>query len=151
MRGRDTTMKTALSFAVLTSLFCSTAAFADLKAPDQGTMNVTVVDSNGNVVPDAPIYIYGIQRTHFMGGGDVPGSTTFAMKEGEYRISSAMIKKSGEDIDRYSSNEARITVAAGDHVSVVLTLNPIHNPDQDAASYASLHVAALPGNQFNNN
>jgi plastocyanin len=144
-------MKSALSLTILTSLFCSTVTFAEVKAPDQGTMNVTVVDSNGNVVSDAPIYIYGVKRTHFVGGADVPGSSTFAMNEGEYRISSAMIQKSGDIVDRFASNEARITVAAGDHVSVVLTLKPIHNAEQDTASYATLHVAGLPGNQFNNN
>jgi hypothetical protein len=86
-----------------------------------------------------------------VGGADIPGTTTFSMKEGEYRISSALIKKTGDDIDRYASNEAHVSVVSGDNVTVVLTLKPVENPDQQALSYGTLHVAGIPGSLISNN
>ena len=74
-------MKIALSLAILTSLFCSTISYADVTAPEQGTVQVTVVDENGAVVNEAPVYIYGAKRSQFVRGADVPGSTTFTMKD----------------------------------------------------------------------
>ena len=143
-------MKTLISLATLTTLLCSTVVYSAPVA-DQGTLNITVLDEHGQVVPDAPVYIYGESRTHFVGGADIPGTTTFSMKEGTYRVSSALIKKTGDYIDRFASNEARVSVVAGDNVSLVLTLKPLENADQQVESYATLHVAAIPGNLFNNN
>jgi len=142
-------MKTLISLAGLTTLICGTLVYASPN-PDQGTVNITVVDEHGTVVPDAPVYIYGEYRTHFVGGADIPGTTTFSMKEGEYRVSSALIKKNGEDFDRFASNEAHVSIVAGDNVSLVLTLKPLSNPDQQAESYGTLHVAGLPGVLTNN-
>ncbi len=147
-------MKKALRLAILSSLFCSTVVFAEgITAPVQGTLHVTVIDEHGAVVPEAPVYIYGSKKSQFLGGADVPGSTTFTMKEGEYRISSAMVRKSSEDvIDRFASNEARVKVVAGDNVSVILTLKSLNSPEQLALqSYAMVHIAELPGNQYHNN
>jgi hypothetical protein len=151
MRGRDT-MKNALSLAMLTGLFCSSVVFAEPVLPQAGTVNVTVIDENGAVVSDAPVYIYGAKRSHFVGGADVPGSTTFTMKEGVYRISSALVKRSEDMIDRFASNEALVNVVAGDNVSVVLTLKALENLDTPRpVSYASIHMAEVPGNMFYNN
>src|SRR6185312_12558682 len=75
-----------------------------------GTLNVTVVDENGTVVQDAPVYIYGEHKTHFVGGKDVPGSMTFEMQPGDYKISSALIRKNGEYLDRFASHEAHVQV-----------------------------------------
>ena len=51
------------------------------------------------------------------------------MTEGTYRISSALVKKSANDeIDRYASSEAHVSVIAGDNVSVILTLKPLEYP-----------------------
>src|SRR5438477_2984498 len=131
MKGSDQ-MKSVLSLAILTSLFCGSLAYADsdLNASQQGTVNITVMDENGNVVQDAPVYIYGPHKSQFIGGKDVPGTTTLTMKEGEYRFSSAVVKKTGDDIDRYASNEAQVQVVAGDNVSIILTLKPIKTEDQ---------------------
>lgn len=62
-------MKRALSVAVL-SLTCSTSLFAGsyLNSANEGTVNITVVDETGKVVQDAPVYIYGEHKTHFVGG-----------------------------------------------------------------------------------
>jgi hypothetical protein len=138
-------MKNALRLAIAASLFCSPVVFADVTAPENGTVRVTVMDEHGAVVPDAPVYIYGEHRTHFVGGADVPGSTTFAMKEGDYRISAALIKRTGDYVDRYASSEAHINVAAGDNVAIVLTLRPVEVPeDQKAEAYGTMHVAGIP-------
>jgi hypothetical protein len=144
-------MKTIFTLAMLMTLTCGSWVRADIRSQEQGTLNVTVVDENGAVVNDAPVYIYGEHRTHFVGGTDVPGTTTFSMKEGKYRVSSALIKRSGDDIDRYASNEAHLDVVAGDNVTVVLTLKPLRNPEQQPQSYATLHVAGIPSNLLMNN
>ncbi|OGR89428.1 MAG: hypothetical protein A2992_03390 [Elusimicrobia bacterium RIFCSPLOWO2_01_FULL_59_12] len=147
-------MKNALSLAILASLFCGTSASAEstVLAPEEGTVQVTVLDVNGGVVAEAPVYIYGEKRSQFVGGADIPGTTTFSMKEGTYRISSALIRRAADDVlDRFASNEAHVNVVAGDHVSVILTLKSLENPEQRALSYATLHVAELPGNLFYNN
>ena len=144
-------MKTILTLTMLMTLTCGSWVRADIRSQSQGTLNVTVVDENGAVVADAPVYIYGEHRTRFVGGADIPGTTTFTMKEGKYRISSALIKRSGDDIDRFASNEAHLAVVAGDNVSVVLTLKPVANPEQQPQSYATLHVAGIPTNLLMNN
>lgn len=146
-------MKNALKVVILSSLFCSTVAFAEsLTAPVQGTLHVTVIDENGAVVPEAPVYIYGAKKSQFVGGADIPGSTTFTMKEGTYRISSALVRKSADVIDRFASNEAAVKVVAGDNVSVILTLKALATPEQQLPqSYAMLHIADVPGNQYHNN
>ena len=147
-------MKSVLSLALLTGIFCTAVLQAETpaQAPDQGTVRITVIGADGKVIPDAPVYIYGEHRTHFVGGSEVPGSTTFAMNEGTYKISSAMVQKNGDEIDRYASNEAHISVIAGENVSLILTLRPMDTPaDQQPESYAELHVAGIPGNLFTNN
>src|SRR5215510_12896344 len=73
-----------------------------------GTLNITVIDENGAVVPEAPVYIYGENKTKFMGGKDVPGTTTFSMPAGTYKISSAIVKQSNGYYDRFASHEAHI-------------------------------------------
>ena len=94
-----------------------------------GTVNITVLDENGALVPDAPVYIYGEHKTKFVGGKEVPGTTTLTMPTGSYRISSALVKKTGDYMDRFSSHEAHIDVIAGDNAVVVLTLRPIDDAD----------------------
>jgi hypothetical protein len=103
-----------------------------------GTLNITVIDENGVMVPEAPVYIYGENKTKFTGGKDVPGSTTLTMPAGTYRISSAIVKKTGDYLDRFASHEAHIQVIAGDNTVLVLKLMPI-NPAE------SLTFAELKG------
>ena len=91
-----------------------------------GTVNITVLDENGALVPDAPVYIYGEHKTRFVGGKEVPGTTTLSMPAGDYRISSALMKKTGEYFDRFASHEAHVQVVAGDNTVLVLTLKPIN-------------------------
>ena len=109
------------------------------------------MDQHGVVVEDAPVYIYGAKKGQFLSAADIPGSTTFTMKEGRYSISSALVKRSGEYVDRFASNEAHIQVVAGDNVSIVLRLAPVENPEHQAVSYGTLHMAGLPGNLLINN
>lgn len=92
-----------------------------------GTVNITVLDENGALVPDAPVYIYGEQKTKFIGGKDVPGTTTLVMPAGNYRISSAIVKKTGDYLDRFASHEAHVEVVSGDNTVVVLTLKPLND------------------------
>jgi hypothetical protein len=123
----------------------SVSSYAD-SIPDKtqlGTLHITVVNEEGNVVPEAPVYIYGEHKTHFVGGNDVPGTVTFTMKEGDYRISSAMIRKSGDYIDRYASPEAHVRVVAGDNVSVILMLKQIEGT-AGLVSYATLKRIGVP-------
>lgn len=90
-----------------------------------GTLNITVLDESGAVVEEAPVYIYGEHKTRFVGGKDVPGTTTLTMPAGHYRISSAVIKKTGDYLDRFASHEAHIQVVPGDNTVVVLKLIPL--------------------------
>jgi opacity protein-like surface antigen len=130
-------MKNLLAVAALTVSLSGVAAFA-AQPENVGTVNITVLDENGALVPDAPVYIYGEQKTKFTGGKDVPGTTTLTMLSGNYRISSAIVKKTGDYLDRFASNEAHIQVIPGDNTVVVLTLKPL----EDAVAsigYAELH------------
>jgi len=118
-------MKTLPFIAGLILMLSGVAAYAS-QAESVGTVNVTVLDENGALVPDAPVYIYGEHKTHFIGGKEVPaGTTTLAMPAGEYRISSALMKKSGDYCDRFASHEAHIRVVPGDNTVLVLTLKPL--------------------------
>jgi len=129
-------MKKILALLTLTVILNGAAAYAaELENID--TVNITVLDENGSVIPDAPIYIYGEHKTHFVGGKDIPGTTTLSMAAGHYRISSAVIKRTGDYLDRFSSHEAHVEVVSGDNTVVVLKLMPIDN------TLASIGMAEL--------
>ena len=108
-----------------------------------GTVNITVLDENGVLVPDAPVYIYGEHKTRFVGGKEVPGTTTLLMPAGDYRISSALMKKTGEYFDRFASHEAHVRVVAGDNTVLVLTLKPI-NAGVDSLGDTELAKIGVP-------
>src|SRR5437879_1330886 len=82
-----------------------TSLYAANREP--GNVQVTVVDENGNLVNDANVYIFG---KGFIGGKVVKGSETFELPAGDYKISSAVTRKTRqieaaapENIDRYAS------------------------------------------------
>ena len=140
-------MKTTLTTIALTLSLCG-AAFA-VTPENSGTVNITVLDENGAVVTDAPVYIYGEHKTRFVGGKEIPGTTTFSMPAGTYRISSALAKKTGNYFDRFASHEAHIQVVPGDNTVIVLTLRPI---DDTVASlgYAQLKSMGVPSDLARN-
>jgi hypothetical protein len=119
-------MKKILALAVLTVTLSGISAFG-VQPENSGTLNITVLDENGAIVQDAPIYIYGENKTKFVGGKDIPGTTTLSMTAGTYRISSAIIKKTGDYLDRFASHEAHVEVMPGDNTVVVLKLMAIDN------------------------
>jgi len=118
--------KTTLIFVLAVTL-SGIAAYAGQPA-ETGTVNITVLDESGALVPVAPVYIFGENKTRFVGGKEVPGTATLTMPAGCYRISSAIVKKTGDYFDRYSSHEAHIEVIPGDNTVVVLTLRPLESP-----------------------
>jgi hypothetical protein len=120
-------MKKILLLMILTVAFAGAAAYA-LAPENSGTINITVLDENGALVPDAPIYIYGEHKTRFVGGKEIPGTTTLSMPSGSYRISSALVKKTGDYLDRFASHEAHVEVVPGDNAVIVLTLRPLEDP-----------------------
>ena len=127
----------ALGLGMGSSLYAGT-----LDRAQEGTLQVTVLDANGKVVENAPVYIYGEHKTHFVGGKDIPGSATLDMPAGEYKISSALIRKTGDYIDRFASHEAHVRVIPGDNVSVILTLTELQDPTP-ALTYSALrHMGA---------
>ena len=103
-----------------------------------GTVNITILDENGALVPDAPVYIYGENKTKFVGGKEVPGTITLTMLAGSYRISSALVKKTGDYVDRFASHEAHVDVVPGDNTVVVLTLRPLGDAVA-SIGFAELH------------
>jgi hypothetical protein len=119
-------MKNAILAAALIVTVSGIAAYA-AEPENVGSVNITVIDENGAVVPDAPVYIYGEHKTKFIGGKDIPGTTTLMMQAGTYRISSAIVKKTGDYLDRFASHEAHIEVVPGDNTVVVLKLMPIED------------------------
>jgi hypothetical protein len=121
---------------ILLAAFTATTAWAH-QAENLGTVNITVLDENGALVPDAPVYIYGENKTHFVGGKDIPGTTTLSMAAGEYRVSSAIVKKNGEYLDRFASHEAHIQVIPGDNTVIVLTLKSL-DPGIETLGYTEL-------------
>jgi hypothetical protein len=108
-----------------------------------GTLQVTVLDENGQLVNEAPVYIYGEHKTKFVGGKEIPGTTTLEMPAGHYRLSTAIVRKSGEYLDRYASHEAHVRVVEGDNASIILTLRPLSDP-MSSISYAELHKIGVP-------
>jgi flagellar hook assembly protein FlgD len=140
-------MKNAILILALTVTLSGMAAYA--AGPlNVGTVNITVVDENGALVPDAPVYIYGEHKTKFVGGKDVPGTTTLSMPAGSYRISAAVVKKTADYIDRFASHEAHIEVVPGDNTTVVLTLKPLGDAIA-GIGYAELQKMGVPAPAFN--
>jgi len=134
-------MKKLLTIAIAFAAFNGAALWA---SDDRtlATVQITVLDENGALVQDAPVYIYGTQKTRFVGGKEVPGSTTMAMPAGTYRISSAIVKRNGDYRDRFASHEANIRVEEGDNASVILTLRPIDDPTS-SVTYAELRKIGI--------
>jgi len=119
-------MKNLLAAAIL-ALVCGGSVQAKSVQP-MGTLNVTVLDENGALVPSAPVYIYGDKKTHFIGGKNIPGTATLDMPAGTYRISAAIIRKTGDYTDRFASPEAFVEVVAGDNSVVTLHLRSLDDP-----------------------
>jgi hypothetical protein len=135
-------MKKILSILTLVLTLGSPFAYAGSNEV-LGTLNVTVLDENGVPVQDAPIYIYGEHKTKFVGGKEIPGTVTLTMPAGDYRVSSALVKKTGEYFDRYVSHEAHVAVVSGDNTVVVLTLKPLE-PTFESIGLADLRKIGLP-------
>lgn len=112
-------------------------------SPKVGTLNISVLDENGAMVQDAPVYIYGEHKTRFVGGKEIPGTTTLTMPAGQYRISTALIRKTGEYLDRFASHEAHVSVVPGDNTVVILTLLPVDDP-LNHIDYAELKRIGVP-------
>lgn len=108
-----------------------------------GTLQITVLDENGQLVQDAPVYIYGEHKTKFVGGKEIPGTTTLEMQPGDYRVSTALIKHTGDYVDRFASHEAHVKVVEGDNTSLILTLLPIQDP-MSSISYAEVQKMGVP-------
>jgi len=68
-----------------------------------------------------------------VGGKEIPGTATLSIPAGTYRISSAIMRKTGEYYDRFASREAHIQVVAGDNTVVTLHLKAIEDPSLAAA------------------
>lgn len=133
------TLKQTLALSLVGIALSASSSFAaSIKDDKIGTLNVTVVDQNGAVVSEAPVYIYGEHKTHFIGGKEIPGTNTFTMAAGEYRISTALVKRTGDYTDRFASHEAHIQVLEGDNTCVILTLRPINDP-MGSLTYAEVH------------
>jgi len=141
-------MKKIFAVAGLTITLTGIAAFA-FQPGDSGTVNITVLDENGALVPDAPVYIYGEQKTKFVGGKEVSGTTTLSMPAGHYRISSAIVKKTGDYLDRFSSHEAHVEVVPGDNIVIVLTLKPLADAVA-SIGYAELNKMGVSGETARN-
>ena len=60
------------------------------------------------------------------------------MPAGTYKVSSAIIKKTGDYLDRYASHEAHIEVMPGDNTVVILKLMAIDNAVA-SIGYTELH------------
>jgi len=130
-------MKKTFIFAALFTILSGASAWA-VHLNTEGTINITVVDENGTIVPDAPLYIYGENKTHFVGGREISGSTMLSMPAGTYKISSAIVKKTGDYLDRFASHEAHIEVIPGDNTSIVLTLRAINEDGMEGLGVAEL-------------
>jgi hypothetical protein len=134
-------MKTLFSLAAV--MLTAANLYAASSNEKIGTVQVTVLDENGALVADAPIYIYGEHKTRYTGGKEIPGTTTLTMPAGNYRFSTALIKRTGEYIDRFASHEAHVQVVDGDNTSVILTLRPINDP-MSTINYAELKKIGIP-------
>ena len=135
-------MKKILPIVTLALILGSPLAYAASKEMP-GTLNVTVLDENGVPVQDAPVFIYGEHKTKFVGGKEIPGTITLTMPAGNYRVSSALVKKTGEYFDRFVSHEAHVAVEPCDNTVVVLTLKPLE-PTFESIGLAELHKIGIP-------
>jgi hypothetical protein len=147
--GRGGVKNQTLKFGMAVLAVAVGLSSAQAAVKPVGTMHVTVVDENGAVVENAPVYIYGEHKTKFVGGKEIDGSSTLTMPAGNYRVSTALIRHSGEYLDRYASHEAHIQVVEGDKTSVILTLRPLQDPTA-AISFAELNKIGVPSSIVRN-
>src|SRR5262245_1259052 len=138
---KNLTLTTSLALSLLITV--SSLYAAGSPNEHSATLTLTAVDEHSAVVPDAPVSISGEHKTRFVGGKEIPGTTTMSMAQGDYRISSAIIKKTGDYLDRFASHEAHVHVTEGDNTTVVLHLRPINDPDT-SLSYAEVHKMGVP-------
>ena len=121
-------LKTQVVLAMAAALFCGVSSASAVSLPNGGTLNITILDENGALVPNAPVYIFGEAKTKFIGGKEIPGTATLDMPAGTYRVSSAIMRKTGEYYDRFASREAHVEVVAGDNTVVILHLSALEAP-----------------------
>lgn len=114
----------------LAACVLGTVPAMSVSIPTIGTLNVTIVDENGALI-NAPVYIYGEAKTKFVGGKDIQGSETLDIPAGTYRISSALMRKTGEYYDRFASREAHVQIVPGDNTVVTLHLQSLQAMDAE--------------------
>ncbi len=84
-----------------------------------GSLHIEVIDTEGNLTSEAPVYIFGAgapQLTDLRGGDTVP------LPEGIYDIVSARVLRSENGFTREMSAVGRVMITDGDQTSVVLPL-----------------------------
>ena len=87
-----------------------------------GAAQITVVNSSGGPVLDAPIYIFGQYVPEI---GDLRSGDTVQLPEGDYDLSAAWIQRTNEGIIPQVSPRAHIHITPGDTVSVILPLTSV--------------------------
>ena len=117
-------MRTGSSFVLAALILSSRLAFGSA-GPSCGTVQITIKDESGDVVSQAPVFIYDAKGKHVIGGKDVEGTALLSLKAGAYAFSTAVARPTGDALIRYASPLARVTIAAGDNTVIILTLKPV--------------------------
>jgi hypothetical protein len=104
---------------------------SSLNRHPQGCVAIVVRNSEGALVPHAPVYFYNGYGISVVAEAGPSGMAAVKLPAGIYRVSSAMAQPHADYVGHSASYEAQIRVTPGDEVFVVLTLHPIDPPDYD--------------------
>ena len=118
-------------------LFASvSSAEVDVLNDQTGIISVLVEDDKGQIIPEAPIYIFDGHHIQVVLSND-QGTAVVTMQSGRYTVSSSLCRPSPNFVDRFASPEANVEIIPGDTTSVVLSLNPVSN-HVSSLSYSTL-------------
>ncbi len=111
----------AVSFLLPVGGYCLSAG--------SGNLQVRVLDSDGQAIQEARLYLYNENLKVFSQANVENGFVTLVLAPGHYRLYSARSENIHGYLDHAASPETRVEVSPYENTSVILSLNHVATDD----------------------
>ena len=109
--------------ALFSTLSATLRAESDVLNSETGIIRIFVENEDGTPAAHAPVYISDDHKLLHIDESDEMGVLSLTLQEGQYQLSSAIIRPIADSLDRYSSPTAKIHVRANDTTTIILALH----------------------------
>jgi hypothetical protein len=106
------------------------AAPTDSPSTPSGNIHIFIKDASGQYLPDAPVTLFDGHKM-YTAKSSFLGAVSLELPAGRYAVSSAMMVPMKDFNQRIASPEAHIMVIPDDTSTVILTLNPVAEPNEE--------------------